>query len=79
MEANMLKRTVVLRTYKRDENGIGVDGESIAVKLPVVWVKQKIAPQDIIDFLGDYTYDDTEWLLDEANKEGIEVKGYYNG
>lgn len=73
MVNNKLTRTVLLRTYKKDSEGIGIDGESIAVKLPVNWVKEQIAPVELIDFLGDYTYDETEELIDKAERQGIEV------
>jgi hypothetical protein len=60
---------IVLNTYKKkDENGIGIEGESQPLYFNKAWVIGKIAPQTLDDFMNDYTYDDTEWLIEEAKK-----------
>jgi hypothetical protein len=49
-------RTVSLLTY-----GYG-EAESRVVVLPIEWLEKQIVPQTYLDFMRDYTYDDTEWL-----------------
>lgn len=62
---------IILHTYKKDTAGNVIEGESKPYFFNRVWVGAKIAPhQTVVDFLNEYTYDDTEWLLEEAVREG---------
>lgn len=63
------KKFISLETYKYSSQKKGLNGKSKTVKIDKDWLKKKIHPQTLDDFLNEYTYDDVEYLYEEYKNE----------